>query len=194
MSNKIYVKEFLDAVASLKTFHSKCEIYSSKTQKRFINEFSEKEIRSLTCEIRKVLEVDELLIPFQADFANKALDALIYSRKVAKFCYYVFAFFVSFFLVPFLMQNFRLLFVDENSLESPNFINVFKMLVIPFFLATMPLVLLWKFFEEYTINTKSFYEYHTVERKFEEIRQRAMKNLVNFSINKRLLGLTEKSD
>ena len=191
MSNKIHVKEFLAAVAKLKTFHSKCEIYSSKAQKRFINEFSEKDIRSLTCEIRKVLEVDELLIPFQADFASMAVDALKHSRKVAKSCYYVLAFFVTLLLVQFMLQNFRLLFVDENYSESADFVNVFKMLVFPFFLATVPLVLLWKLVEEHTYTTKTFYEYHTVEGKF---RRRAMQNLVNFSIHRRLLGLNKKTD
>ena len=194
MSNKIHVKDFLAAVAKLKSFHSKCEIYSSKAQKRFINEFSEKDIRSLTYEIRKVSEVDELLIPFQADFASMAVDALKYSKKVAKSCYYVLAFFVTLLLVQFMLQNFRLLFVDENSSVNADFVNVFKMLVFPFFIATLPLILLWKFCEEYTITTKTFYEYHTVEGKFRELRRRAMQNLVNFSIHRRLLGLNKKTD
>ena len=65
------------------------ESFSTKELKRLTDGFRERDIRSLTSEIQKVLDVDALLVPFQLDFAKKAKSSLEYSRKMVKIFYYV---------------------------------------------------------------------------------------------------------
>ena len=193
MNKKKHVKNLLAAVTQFKAIHPDCKIYSTKELKRITDGFRERDIRSLTSEIQKVLDVDALLVPFQLDFAKKAKSSLEYSRKMMKIFYYVSAL-LALFSVVLLMYSFWLLFsLDENSIENAYLTNTFIFILLSNVVISL-LILLLKYCSDRIKTTKRFRVYHEKEEKIKDIRKSAVQRLLKSSIHRKLLESNKKKD
>ena len=194
MNKKKHVKNLLAAVTQFKAIHPDCESFSTKELKRLTDGFRERDIRSLTSEIQKVLDVDALLVPFQLDFAKKAKSSLEYSRKMMRIFYYVSALLALFSVVR-LMYSFWLLFsLDENSIENANLTNTFITRILLSNVVIGLLIWLLKYCSDRIMTTKRFRVYHEKEEKINDLRKSAVQRLLKSSIHRKLLESNKKKD
>ena len=183
--------DFIDSVLELEDLVPEREIHLIERlylTESSIEDFTETEIHSLTSKIRKVINVLKLINLIQKNLAYKTKRARKNYENSAYLTYYTLSIFLTLVLMPIWLQNVWLHFVDEKS-EDIDFVFIFKMLLFPFAVVTVPLKLFWKTISVIKRNLKPG-KHVTVDRELEKLSESSLQKLLKSNAYRRLFGLT----